>query len=201
MREFILVGLPNSGKTMFALNFAAYIGSKTVDVTFRSYDGLMTCRHFSIEEAKSQLCGMALHKTRSLQSLILKISLGKTIVNFKITDTCGIAEKIHHDETIRRGMAQTLSLLRSADFIFHIVDLSSITKEYLNNPSTIDHEIYNYGIVRNSYTILANKIDLPSVLGNMTQLAYLFPKANAIPVSALLSQGFKEVKACVARNI
>ena len=201
MRDFIIVGLPNSGKTMFALNFAAYIGSKTVDVTFRSYDGLITCRHFSIEEAKNQLCGMALHKTRSLQSLILKISLAKTIVNFKITDSCGISEKIHHDETIRRGMAQTLSLLRCADYILHIVDVSLISKEYLNNPSTIDHEIYNYGIIRNSYTMLANKIDLPSAQENMTKLAYLFPEANVIPVSALLSQGFKEVKACVARNI
>ena len=201
MREFIIVGRPNSGKTMFALKFAAYLGSKTVDVTFRSYDGLITCRHFSIEEAKKQLCGMTLHKTRSLQSLILKMSLGKTIVNFKITDTCGIGEKIHHDETIRRGMAQTLSLLRCADFIFHIVDVAGITKEYLTNPSTIDREIYNYGLVRNGYIILANKIDLPSAQENMTKLAYLFPKATALPVSALLSQGFKEVKACVARNI
>jgi len=201
MREFIIVGRPNSGKTMLALNFAAYVGSKTVDVTFRSYDGLMTCRHFSIEEAKSQLCGMALHKTRSLQSLILKMSLAKTVVNVKITDTCGIGEKIHPDEIIRRGMAQTLSLLRCADFIFHVVDVSGLTKEYLNNPSTIDHEIYNYGIVRNNYTLLANKVDLPSAQDNITKLAYLFPKANAIPVSALLSQGFKEVKACVARNI
>ncbi|MBC8015682.1 MAG: 50S ribosome-binding GTPase [Sporomusaceae bacterium] len=201
MREFIIVGRPNSGKTMFTLNFAAYIGCKTVDVTFRSYDGLITCRHFSIEEAKNQLCGMALHKTRSVQSVILKIALGKTIVNFKITDTCGIAEKIHNDETIRRGMAQTLSLMRCADFIFHIVDASCVSKEYLNHPNSIDHEIYNYGIVRNSYTILANKVDLPSAQGNIPKLASLFPQGNTIPVSALLSQGFKEVKTCVARNI
>jgi len=67
MREFIIVGQPNSGKTLFALNFAAYNGSKTVDVTFRTYDGLTTCRHFSITEAKSQLCSMTLHKTRSFQ--------------------------------------------------------------------------------------------------------------------------------------
>ena len=201
MREFIIVGRPNSGKTMFTLNFAAYIGCKTVDVTFRSYDGLITCRHFSIEEARSQLCGMALHKTRSVQSLILKVALGKTIVTFKITDTCGIAEKIHNDETIRRGMAQTLSLIRCADFIFHVVDASCTLKEHLNQSNSIDHEIYNYGVVRNSYTILANKIDLPSAQGNIPKLVSLFPKGNTIPVSALLSQGFKEVKTCVARNI
>lgn len=201
MREFIVIGRPNSGKTMFTLNFAAYIGSKTVDITFRSYDGVITSKHCSIEEAKSQLCGIALHKTRSLQSLLLTISIGKARVKFKLTDTCGIAEKIHQDENIRRGMAQTLSLLRCADYIFHIVDLSCISKEYLNNPTTIDHEIYNYGIIRNCYTVLGNKIDLPSAKDNFSKLSYLFPKANTIPVSALLCQGFKEVKTCVARNI
>ena len=201
MREFVIVGRPNSGKTLFTLNFAAYIGSKTVDVTFRSYDGLLTCQHFSIEEAKNQLCGMALHKTRSLQSLILKIPLGKTVINFKLTDTCGITETIHHDESIRRGMAQTLSLLRCADYIFHIVDISCISKEYLSNPTTIDHELYNYGVIRNCYTLLGNKIDLPSAKDNLPKLAYLFPKANVIPVSALLCQGFKEVKTCVAHNV
>ena len=201
MREFIIVGRPNSGKTMFTLNFAAYVGSKSVDVTFRSYDGLITCQHFSIEDAKKQLCGIGLHKTRSLQSLVLKIPLGKTIINFKITDTCGIAENIHHDETIRRGMAQTLSLLRCADYIFHIVDISSIAKESLTNANTIDHEIYNYGMLRNCYTLLGNKVDLPSAKDNAAKLGCLFPKANAILVSALLGQGFKEVKTCVARNI
>lgn len=201
MREFIIIGRPNSGKTMFTLNFAAYIGSKTVDVTFRTYDGLTTCRHFSIEEAKKQLCGAVPHKTRSLQSLTLNTALGKTMISFKITDTCGITEKIHHDETIRRGMAQTLSLLRCADFILHIVDVSSIFGEHLNSPNTIDHEIYTYGMARNNYAILANKTDLPSAKGNLSKLAYLFPKANAIPISALLSQGFKEVKHCVANNV
>lgn len=201
MREFIIVGQPNSGKTLFALNFAAYNGSKTVDVTFRTYDGLTTCRHFSIAEAKSQLCSMTLHKTRSFQSLILKIVRGKTNVLFKITDTCGIVETIHPDEVIRRGMSQTLNLLRSADYIFHIVDTSSIPRKDKDSITAVDREIYNYGMVRKGYTILANKIDLPASNSNLANLTDLFPQANVIPVSALFSQGFKEVKACVARNI
>lgn len=201
MRELTVVGRPNSGKTMFTLNFASYIGIKTVDVTFRTYDDLTTCRHFSIEDAKRELCSSTIHKTKSLQSLMLKIALGKTIVNFKLTDTCGIGEKIHQEEKIRRGMAQTISLMRCADFIFHVIDLSYITKEYVNNFNTVDHEIYNYGIFRNSYTILANKMDIPFAKNNLAQLSSIFPKATIIPISALLSQGLKEVKACVARNV
>jgi len=201
MREFLVVGLPNSGKTMFTLNFASYVGSKSVDVLFRSYDGIVTCRHFSIEEAKSQLCSTLLHKTRFMQSLILKIALGKIILQFKLTDTCGISPSIHQDENIRRGMSQTLSVLRSVDFIFHIVDASCLATANIATRNTIDHELYHYGILRNGYTILANKIDVPAAKQNMPQLHSLFPRANIIPISALLSQGFKEVKSCVARNI
>ncbi|SCM80115.1 50S ribosome-binding GTPase [uncultured Sporomusa sp.] len=201
MRECVIIGRPNSGKTMFALNFAGYLGAKSVDVTFRTYDDLTTCRHFSLEEGKRELCGMALHKTRSLQSLVLRMTVGKTAVNFKLTDTCGVSEQIHQDGTIRKGMAQTIALLRSADLILHMVDLSLIGKNLINNTSTIDHEFYNYGIVRKSYLLLGNKYDLHSAKDNLVHLTAAFPKATVIPISALYSQGFKEVKACVARNI
>lgn len=201
MREFIIVGRPNSGKTLFTLNFAAYNGSKTVDITCQTHNGGTTCHQFSIAEAKKQLCNMTLHKTRSCQSLILKIARGKTTVLFKITDTCGIVETIHPDENIRRGMSQTLNLLRTADYILHVVDAAACTTENLSNPSTIDQEIYNYGMVRKCYTILANKMDLPAGNHNLSKLTTLFPQGNIIPISSLFSQGFKEVKACVARNI
>lgn len=201
MRECVIIGRPNSGKTMFALNFSGYLGIKSVDVTFRTYDGLMTCRHFSLDEAKRELCGMSLHKTRSLQSMILRMTVGKTAVNFKLTDTCGVSEQIHPEESIRKGMAQTISLLRSADLILHIVDLSLVSKEFVYSNCSIDHEFYNYGVLRKSYLLLGNKYDLQSAKENLPRLTTAFPKAAVFPVSALHSQGFREVKACVARNI
>ena len=200
MREFVIVGRPNSGKTMFALNFAKYLGSKTVDITFRTYDGLMTCRHFSIEEAKRELCGMAFHKTRSLQSIVLKLPVRKTTANFKLTDTCGLNSQIHHEEAVRKGMVQTLSLLRYADFILHTIDVAD-AKNLQGSPESLDGEIYNYGKVRHNYAILVNKMDLPSAQENYKKIASLFAGVPIIPVSGLYGNGFKEVKACVARNI
>ncbi|BBB93092.1 MAG TPA: GTPase domain-containing protein [Methylomusa anaerophila] len=199
MRECVIVGKPNSGKTMFALNFAGYLGSKNVDVTFRTYDGLTTCRHYSIDEAKRELCSSTKHKTRCLQSMVLKIAVGKTAVNFKLTDTCGIVEHIHQDEGIRKGMAQTIGLLRYADFIIHIVDLSIFPK-YADH-TNVDQDFYNYGISKNAYILLANKVDLPAAKENLGKLSAAFPHASIIPVSSLYGQGFKEVKLCVARNI
>ncbi len=200
MRECIIIGRPNSGKTLFALNFAKYLGVKSIDMTFRTYDGIMTCRHLSLDEAKRQLCGIDLHKTRSLQSMVLNMTIGKSAVNFKLTDTCGISEQIHADEAIRKGMAQTIGLLRSADFILHLVDLTHIKRDSTNQ-SSIDYEFYHYGVARNAYIMLGNKIDLGSAKDNLPRLTSEFPKATVIPISALYNQGFREVKAYVARNI
>lgn len=200
MRECVIVGRPNSGKTLFALNFAGYLGVKNIDITFRTYDNLMTCRHFSVEAARRELCGNTEHKTRSLQSMLLTMKVGKTAVNFKLTDTCGVSERIHQDEKIRKGMAQTISLLRSVDLILHIVDLSLSNKEFCNT-SSIDSELYHYGKVAKAYLLLGNKYDLSAAKHNLLQVTAAFPKAMIVPISALHSQGFKEVKACVARNL
>lgn len=202
MRECVIVGRPNCGKTMFALNFAKYLGSKSVDITVKNYDGLLNCRHFSIEEAKRELCSMALHKTRSLQSMVLKMTVGKSAVNFKLTDTCGVSEGIHSEELVRKAMAQTIGLLRNANFIIHIVDLTTITKDYNgHNKNTVDYEFYNYGFYRKAYMMLANKIDLSLAKENFPRLVSAFPTIKIVPVSALCGRGFDEVKARVAKNI
>lgn len=201
MRDIIVVGRPNSGKTMFVINFAAYLGAKSLDVTFRTFDDLLTCRHFSIEEAKRELCSSTAHRTRMLQSIQLRMTVGKTPVDFLLNDTCGIGEAIHPDAAVRCGMAQTLKSLRFADYIFHVVDMVYWLNHPFSATGNIDYEIYQYGLARNAYTILANKIDIPLAREQTAKVDAAFPKAKIIPISAMLSAGFKEVKACVARSI
>lgn len=201
MREVVIVGRPNAGKTMFALNFAAYLGIRQVDVTFRAYDDILTCRHFTIDEAKRELCSSVAHRTRTLQSMVLRVTVGKTPIEFMLNDTCGVSESIHPDATVRRGMAQTLKAMRYADYIFHIVDMLYFSNHPFLASGNIDHEIYQYGLARNAYTILANKIDLPSIRDHLVKVESAFPKAKIVPISALLGAGFKEVKACVAHSV
>lgn len=199
MKEFAVVGRPNSGKTLFVLNFADFLHCKSVDMTFRSPDGLLNCRHFTLAEAKRELCGPELHKTRYVQSLILKVPVGKTAVAFKLTDTCGIQEAIHDNEGIRLGMAQTLGLIHSGDFIIHLVDLTVNANAY--TAGDIDQEVYHYGVARQRYLLLANKIDLPAAQPNFPRLTAAFARATVIAISALTGQGFAAVKAQVAQNV
>jgi len=201
MKEFAVVGRPNSGKTLFALNFAGFLGCKAADITFRSHDGHLDCRHFLLTEAKRELCGNSSHKTRVVQSMILSVPVGKTGVSFKLSDTCGVSEQIHSDQSIRQGMAQTLGMIRSSDFIIHIIDLTDVSNAYLQSPTNIDREIYQYGIARNRYILLANKIDLAAGKERLAKLTGEFPQSTILPISALYSQGFGAVKTYVAQNV
>lgn len=201
MREIIVVGRPNSGKTMFALNFAGFLGIRQADVIFRNDEDTLTCRHFAIDEAKRQLCSSRAHQTLTLQSIALRMTVGKTPLEFMINDTCGISEQIHPEAAVRRGMAQTLKSMRNADYIFHMLDMVYWSNHSFSQTGNIDQEIYRYGLARNAYTILANKIDAPLARKHLPKIGPAFPKARVIPISALLGTGFREVKACVARNI
>jgi GTPase Era involved in 16S rRNA processing len=200
MQECVIIGRPNSGKTIFALQFASFVGARSVDITARSPDNLLTCRHYSVKDAKNDLCSQNLHKTRMIQSIVIKMAIGKAEVAFKLTDTCGLTETIHPEPAIRYGMAQTLGLMRTANLILHMIDLSQITADY-SEQATIDHEIYYYGLTRRFYMILANKMDLPIAKEGLTRLKSIFPSAFILPISALYSHGLGEVKTYVARNV
>ena len=196
MREFAIVGRPNADKTLFALNFAAFLGNRVVEVVARSHDGLITCRRLGIEEARRELCSPEAHRTRSLQSMTLKAPLGKITGEFKLTDSCGLSSSIHPDDAVRLGMAQTLGLIRSAGFVLHVIDL---TFRDLADPT--DAEVYGYGALKSGYVILANKLDIGIARTALPRLAALYPKARIIGVSALTGDGFREVKQHVVRNL
>jgi predicted GTPase len=200
MQECVIIGRPNSGKTVFALQFASFLGARSVDITARSPDNMLTCRHYTLKDAQKDLCSMALHKTRMIQSIVIKMAIGKAEVAFKLTDTCGLTETIHPEPAIRCGMAQTLGLMRTANLILHMIDVSQVTAAY-NTEETIDHELYHYGLTRKFYMILANKMDLPTAKEGLTRLKSAFPSAFVLPISALHNHGLGEVKSYVARNV
>lgn len=201
MKEILVVGRPNTGKTLFTLKFASFLGAKSLDITSRTCDGLLTCKHYSIDNAIKELSSFAIHKTRFLHSITIDTKIGKASVAFKMTDTCGLTDFIHDEQDIRKGMAQTLGLMRVADFIFHIIDASIVTRYYATNIANIDYEIYQYGLAKNNYLLIANKIDLPSAKENLNRINNIFPQTKVLPVSALHQTGFKEVRAYVARNV
>jgi len=58
-----------------------------------------------------------------------------------------------------------------------------------------------YGLARNRYIMLANKIDLAPAKRELARLTAEFPRTAILPVSALTSEGFAAVKTYVAHNV
>lgn len=199
MNDCILVGQPNVGKTMFALHFAEFLGMRVLDVTFQASDGLLGSKHYRIEEAVQELSSMERHKTREIQTIALKITTGKSIHNIKLMDSCGLSEGIHPDIQVRKAMVQTLSALRYAKLILHMIDASYVSVKKL--VGDIDQQIAKYGSAKGYYAILANKMDLSQSKEGFKIIENSFPGQTIIPVSSLKKQGFKEVKALVCRHL
>jgi predicted GTPase len=199
MNDCILVGRPNVGKTLFALHFAEFLGMRNLDVTFQTSDGMLGCKHYRIDQAIRELSGMERHKTRELQTMSLQVPAGKSIRSVKFIDSCGLADGIHPELEIRKAMAQTLSVLRYAKIILHMIDASQFGRS--KTPSDIDQHLSQYGSAKGHYAILANKMDLPSSKEGLHHIADAFPGQVIMPVSSLKKTGFKEVKALVCRYL
>jgi len=200
MKECLVIGKANVGKTLFVINFAEYLGLDHIEVKISFPNGFSTVKCYSIPQARKELTGLGAHKTRCLQSVHLEIPARKGRKKLKITDTTGLMDTIHQDVEIRRAIAQTLNVLRQTDTIVHMVDAHNL---YMSEASAllgeIDYQVVQFAQMRGPYCILANKMDLPGAREGLQLLLRELPGQYVIPISALHKRGFKEVKAFVSR--
>src|SRR5690606_13249612 len=122
VKRCIIVGRPNVGKTMFALQFALYLGLVEARIAFAEAGGRRWERAFSVETALADLTGAEPHRTRQLQTLRLELPARKGRRELELVDTSGLVDGIHPDAALRRAMAQTLAAVREAHMILHMID-------------------------------------------------------------------------------
>lgn len=201
MREVVVVGQPNAGKTLFLLNFAAYTGLSVADLALRAEDGTTTTKSLPLSAARRNLVDAARHKTQVVQSLELRFPSGKTARFARVSDTPGLADAISPDAVLRRAMAAALEALRRADVVLHMIDAALVGRHGEAAVAAVDREIADYGFARGPYALLANKQDLPLARAGTNVLRRMFPGRRVIPVSALQRRGFREVKLFVWRHV
>ncbi|HHT37361.1 MAG: GTPase [Candidatus Wallacebacter cryptica] len=195
MKRVIVLGQPNVGKTLFVLNFAAYLGVELAVLNFTSCDRGSYSKTLPVSEAVRLLVSDTSHYTRDIQALTLAMSWGKGEKQFELIDTVGLTDGIDHDEEIRKAMALTLRTIRQADIIFHLLDCARIAEiGILRGIGEIDYQIAQFGQLKKGYVILANKIDLPNAEDGLVMINQEFPGCRIISISALKQKGFKEVK-------
>lgn len=202
MRNCLVIGRTNVGKTVFTINFAEFLGLQRMDVYFQLPDGTTRQRKYDVAAARTELSGNGDHKTRSLQAIHLELPRGKGVRQFKLSDSTGLADGIHPDLEMREAMAQTLEELRRADCILHMVDAAEVAKQGgLHRLGDLDAQIAELGEHKHGYLCLANKVDLPEGQKGYRQLQKEIPSRSLLPISALYRHGFREVKEHVWRLV
>lgn len=201
MRQCVIIGQTNVGKTAFILSFAESLGLDKVEMVFTYPDGFATRQTYALSIARQELIGPAAHKTRCLQSMVLNLPAGKGVKQIKLVDTAGLTEGVHDDGEVRRAIAQTLQQVRAADLILHMVDAAQVGRQDNSDPvfSELDRQIASFGQSRGIYVLLANKMDQSSAQLGLTRIRAQSPNQSILPVSALTKVGMKEVRAVVAR--
>lgn len=191
VKKMLVVGRPNVGKTLFTLQFAAYLGSKNVTIAFRDARSSYT-KKFSVREAVTQFVSKKEHQTRSLQTITVNIRQGKGVQECQLIDSVGLIDHIHPQAAIRQAMGQTLAVIPTMTHFLHLIDASTFQK-----CGPLEQHLVQLGELAHSYAIIANKWDLVQNQGQLDFLRNCFPKKIILTVSSLHLTGFKEVKAYV----
>lgn len=203
MKQCLIIGQTNVGKTAFALGLAEFLGLDKVEVTFTYPDGFSTRQTYAMPIARQELTGPSPHKTRCLQSMTLKIPTGKGYKQALLMDTAGLTEGIHDEPEVRRAIVQTLQQVRDASLILHVVDAAQIGRQPHSSPvmGEIDRQVASFAQTRGIYVLLANKMDQSSAHIGLMRLRGLFPNQRIFPISSLNKTGLREVRAYVAKHI
>lgn len=200
MKQCLIIGKANVGKTLFLINFAEFLGARSLRLSMERSDGSLSEGAFSLTEARKALVDAVPHKTLGLQTLTLSLPIGKNVRRVQLTDSPGLSEDIHEAEEVRRSMAQTLRHLRLAGMVLHVVDAAQVGEAgSVEAAGEVDLQIANYAPHRGPYAILANKMDLPLAKPGLQAIQRAFRGHLIIPVSALEKNGLREVRSFVWR--
>ncbi|MGF7057079.1 GTPase domain-containing protein [Brassicibacter mesophilus] len=201
MKEALIIGKTNVGKSLFLVNFTEFLGYKKIYLNIEGLDGKVLKKEMSIDIAIKYLSSNQKFKTKCLQFTELKIPVSKGYKEIRIIDSSGLTDGIHPDLNIRCSIVQTLEKLENTGMIIHIVDLTEYIDENINLISEIDKQIIRFGSNKNNYILLANKIDLDKDGKGLRYLQSCFNNIRIIPISALYRDGFNEVKSYVIKSL
>ncbi|HBQ94610.1 MAG TPA: hypothetical protein DD856_05845 [Sulfobacillus sp.] len=199
--EALVIGKPNVGKSLFVINFAAYLGTKEIGPWAESPGPGRKKNVLTMEEARHKLVSPKSYRTLSPYRVEIDMGQGRQRKTFCLIDSTGISEGVHHQAEIRAAMATTLTWLMKAHLVTHLIDVAAVGSKRPEAPGPVDDEICLYAGGRGPYLLVANKTDKPDVMDNLRHVREHFSNIPVIAVSALTHQGFREIKALTLRYL
>lgn len=197
MRQCLVIGRPNVGKTLLCLRLAQACGLKWAFIMHELPDGAVRERVLTIRDAMATLVSAVRYTTVGIQTVGVGMSssIGQRMV---LHDSTGLCEDSHDNALIRRGMARTLTLMVQSEQIVHVVDATTLDKGVL---SPIDSLILDVSKARDvPYTLVFNKIDAPGAIRQTELYRKSDRRTRPLVVSALRAQGIDDIQRVLIRT-
>jgi 50S ribosomal subunit-associated GTPase HflX len=197
--QAIVVGRPNVGKTLLAINLAAYLGLKDIGWLGDPACGGLRAQRLSVERARRDLVSSRFPKTRRVQTFTLDVSSGRRARVWQLIDTVGMAPGIAADADIRRATALTLELLAQAPMVWHLVDASNASETRAES-WRLDDALVQWCRNRTHYLVLASKMDKIGAERGLRAIRERYRGVAVVAVSALTYRGFRDLKSVLFKN-
>ncbi|AEJ39819.1 GTP-binding protein HSR1-related protein [Sulfobacillus acidophilus TPY] len=197
--EALIVGRPNVGKTLLALNFAQYVGHRDIRWLTADEGGEPFTRRLWVERARRELVSPSAPKTRRLQTFQVELRDRRHPDPWAFIDTVGLDHQISEDPQVRQQIAMTLERMARSPVVLHVVDAHAVTR-YTPEEWGTDDALVAYCRARRGYTILANKMDKTGADRGYRVLRERYRGLLLISVSAITHQGFRELKQLLTRR-
>ncbi|MHB1627498.1 MAG: GTPase domain-containing protein [Bacilli bacterium] len=197
MRQCLVIGSPNVGKTLLCLRLAQACGLKWAFIMHELPDGAVQERVLTIRDAMVTLVSARRYTTVGIQTVGVGMSaaIGQRLV---LHDSTGLSEESHDDALIRAGMARTLTLMVQTGQIVHVVDATALDKGAL---SPIDTLILEVSRARNvPYTLVFNKMDAPGAARQTELYRKRDRRTRPLTMSALRGQGVDDMQRVLSRT-
>jgi len=180
--ECLVLGLPGAGKTLFAVSLAGVLGNASLRIYREEPDGRISSRPISAAQAGAEALGNG-RGSHGLQWMTISVpmGLGRARQDVLLIDPAGLPPGVPEDQPGRAEAARTLSLLRRARFLVHLVDASSG-----ESPSELDRAVVHFASAHlpGRFLLLASKMDLPQSRGGLRRIRKTWPETRVIPVSS-----------------
>ncbi|MBX5477165.1 MAG: GTPase domain-containing protein [Clostridia bacterium] len=193
MTTVLVTGQPRAGKTLFVIQFAAFLNVSELRLHVTAPGEPTHVVTLPVSRARAELVDGADHKTRALQAVDVQVPVRKHVRVIRLTDTTGLSDDIHQDAPVREAMAQTLRALRSAEAALHLIDAHRAGEDP-RAIADVDREIVRFMASRGPFAVVASKMDLPGASTGLERIRRAFPEARVIPVSSVTRAGFPEVR-------
>jgi predicted GTPase len=198
----LVVGKPNAGKTLFVLNFAAFLGERALAVEALDSAGGVRRRRLSVERARHTLVSPTPHTTLEAEAVTVTLAVRRERRPVRLIDTAALLDDVADREEVRRAMATTLTWLEQTDVVLHLVDTVATAQGRPFGFGPVDRELSAYAGLLPGYMVLANKMDHADAPRGFRHLRAALPRGiPVIPVSCVTRQGFRQVLGALAKRL